>query len=94
MRTTLTLEPDVALKLKRRMAAKKLTLKAAVNQALRAGLAVEDAQARVPFRVVPHSSALSPASIWINWVSWRINWKPKSSHENSGDDPSRREHPG
>jgi hypothetical protein len=36
MRTTLTLEPDVALKLKRRMAAKKLSLKEAVNQALRA----------------------------------------------------------
>jgi hypothetical protein len=60
MRTTLTLEPDVALKLKRRMAAKKLTLKAAVNQALRAGLAVEDAQARVPFRVVPHSFGFKP----------------------------------
>ena len=54
MRTTLTLEPDVALKLKRRMAAKKLSLKEAVNQALRAGLAVEDAPARAPFRVVPH----------------------------------------
>lgn len=60
MRTTLTLEPDVALKLKRRMAAKKLTLKAAVNQALRAGLAVEDAPTRVPFRVVPHSFGFKP----------------------------------
>ncbi len=60
MRTTLTLEPDVALKLKRRMAARKLTLKAAVNQALRAGLAVEDAPARVPFRVVPHSFGFKP----------------------------------
>jgi len=60
MRTTLTLEPDVALKLKRRMAAKKLTLKAAVNQALRAGLAVEDAPARVPFRVVPHDFGFAP----------------------------------
>jgi hypothetical protein len=60
MRTTLTLEPDVALKLKRRMAAKKLTLKAAVNQALRAGLAVEDAPARVPFRVIPHSFGFKP----------------------------------
>jgi hypothetical protein len=60
MRTTLTLEPDVVLKLKRRMAARKLTLKAAVNQALRAGLAVEDAPARVPFRVVPHSFGFKP----------------------------------
>jgi hypothetical protein len=53
MRTTLTLEPDVAIRLKRRMTAKKLTLKAAVNQALRAGLAIEDPPARVPFRVEP-----------------------------------------
>jgi hypothetical protein len=54
MRTTLTLEPDVALKLKRKMAEKKLTLKDAVNQALRAGLAAPDPPARVPFKVVPH----------------------------------------
>ena len=38
MRTTLTLEPDVALKLKKKMAEEKLTLKDAVNRALRAGL--------------------------------------------------------
>lgn len=54
MRTTLTLEPDVALKLKRTMAARKLTLKAAVNQALRAGLAVENETPREPYRVEPH----------------------------------------
>ena len=53
MRTTLTLEPDVALKLKRKMAEQKLTLKDAVNQALRVGLAAKDAPARVPFKVVP-----------------------------------------
>jgi hypothetical protein len=55
VRTTLTLEPDVALKLKKRMAARKLTLKAAVNQALRDGLKTDDAQARVHFRVEPHA---------------------------------------
>jgi len=38
MRTTLTLDPDVAMKLKKRMAEKKLTLKETVNQALRFGL--------------------------------------------------------
>jgi len=53
MRTTLTLEPDVALKLKRKMAEQKLTLKDAVNQALRVGLAAKDAPARVPFKVIP-----------------------------------------
>ena len=52
MRTTLTLEPDVALKLKRKMAEQKLTLKDAVNQALRLGLAAKDAP-RVPFKVIP-----------------------------------------
>ena len=53
MRTTLTLEPDVALKLKRKMSSKKLTLKVAVNQALRIGLATEDARARKPYKVEP-----------------------------------------
>lgn len=54
MRTTLTLEPDVALKLKKRMAARNLTLKEAVNQALRAGLAADEASPRVRFKVEPH----------------------------------------
>ena len=60
MRTTLTLEPDVALKLKRKMASKKLTLKAAVNQALRAGLAADEVPAHKPFRVEPFSSEFLP----------------------------------
>ena len=54
MRTTLTLEPDVSLKLKKRMAARNLTLKEAVNQALRAGLAADEASARARFKVEPH----------------------------------------
>jgi hypothetical protein len=56
MRTTLTLEPDVPLKLKRVMAQKKIPLKRAVNEALRAGL---EASARTPipkFKVKPHHS--------------------------------------
>ena len=39
MRTTLTIEPDVAQKLKRRIAQTNLSLKDTVNNALRAGLA-------------------------------------------------------
>lgn len=39
MRTTLTLEPDVAAQLKRAMRARHDSLKATVNAALRAGLA-------------------------------------------------------
>ena len=38
MRTTLTLDPDVAMKLEKRMADKNLTLKETVNQALRHGV--------------------------------------------------------
>ena len=60
MRTTLTLEPDVALKLKRKMAEQKLTLKDAVNQALRVGLAAKDAPARVPFKVIPYRFGFLP----------------------------------
>ena len=40
MRTTLTLEPDVAATLKRVQAERGLTLKGAVNEALRRGLGV------------------------------------------------------
>ncbi len=60
MRTTLTLEPDVALKLKRKMAARKLTLKEAVNQALRIGLTAEEHPKSKPFRVEPHSFGFKP----------------------------------
>ncbi len=38
MRTTLTLEPDVATQLERLRRSRKTTLKALVNEALRAGL--------------------------------------------------------
>ncbi len=61
MRTTLTLDPDVAIKLKKRMADKKLTLKETVNQALRYGLkAVEKEKKRAPFKVIPHSFGFKP----------------------------------
>ena len=60
MRTTLTLDPDVAEKLKRRMAQKKIPLKQAVNEALRAGLAKTEKQTIPPFKVVPHSFGFKP----------------------------------
>ena len=60
MRTTLTLDPDVAQKLKRRMAEKKMSLKAAVNEALRAGLTQAAAVRRPRFKVEPHSFGLQP----------------------------------
>ncbi len=61
MRTTLTLDPDVAIKLKKRMADKKLTLKETVNEALRYGLkAVAKEKKRAPFKVIPHSFGFKP----------------------------------
>jgi hypothetical protein len=61
MRTTLTLDPDVAMKLKKRMAEQKLSLKETVNQTLRSGLkAVEKEKKRAPFKVIPHSFGFKP----------------------------------
>jgi hypothetical protein len=60
MRTTLTLEPDVALKLSRRMKQEGLTMKQAVNQALRAGLAAPPKPQKVAFKVKPHPFGFKP----------------------------------
>jgi RNase adaptor protein for sRNA GlmZ degradation len=61
MRTTLTLDPDVAMKLKKRMADKKLTFKETVNEALRYGLKeVAKEKKRAPFKVIPHSFGFKP----------------------------------
>jgi hypothetical protein len=61
MRTTLTLDPDVAMKLKKRMAEEKLTLKETVNQTLRSGLKTAAKQKkRAPFKVIPHSFGFKP----------------------------------
>jgi hypothetical protein len=60
MRTTLTLEPDVAEGLRRRMADKKISLKRAVNDALRAGLTQREPARRAKFRVEPFPGGLRP----------------------------------
>jgi hypothetical protein len=61
MRTTLTLDPDVAMNVKKRMAEKKLTLKETINQALRYGLKeVAKEKKRAPFKVIPHSFGFKP----------------------------------
>ena len=55
------MEPDVAQKLKRRMAQTSLSLKETVNQALRAGLAETPRKPRTPrFRVEPHACGFFP----------------------------------
>ena len=51
MRTTLTLEPDVAAKLQEWMKREGKSLKAAVNQALRRGLDLESSEPATTFKV-------------------------------------------
>lgn len=67
MRTTLTLEPDVAAKLKRKMAERNLTLKEAVNTYLRRGLeATEPKTAKFkvkPFRLGGFMPGVDPARL-------------------------------
>ena len=59
MRTTLTLDPDVARKLKARVAAEKLSLEV-VNRALRIGLNAPQRPPEKRFRVEPHSCQFKP----------------------------------
>jgi len=58
MRTTLTLDPDVAKLVRETVEHEQLTLKDVINDALRRGL--KPSEPRPAFRVVPHSSALQP----------------------------------
>jgi len=55
MRTTLTLEPDVAQRIRRRMKQEGLSLKRVVNDALRSGLAEADKAPRTRFSVEPYA---------------------------------------
>jgi hypothetical protein len=55
MRTTLTLDPDVARALKTRAEEKNATFKQVVNETLRQGLSVDPGKKRKAFRVTPHS---------------------------------------
>ena len=61
MRTTLSLDPDVAERLKAEMRRTGKGLKAAVNEALRHGLGMMGKPAGPrPFRVQPHDFGLKP----------------------------------
>jgi hypothetical protein len=61
MRTTLTLEPDVAKRLQMEMRRSGKSLKATVNEALRLGLGAGGKAPRVPrFQVEPHSFGFRP----------------------------------
>ena len=63
MRTTLTIEPAVARRLRGVMEQRQQTLKAVVNEALREGLEAmmkSETQKRKPFVVVPHDFGFLP----------------------------------
>jgi len=60
MRTTLTLEPDVALRLKQRVQRRSISLKEAVNQALRAGLKATEEPPPPKFKVEPYPLRFRP----------------------------------
>lgn len=61
MRTTLTLEPDVARRLEIEMRRSGTTLKATVNEALRLGLGLRGTPANAPrFEVQPHAFGFMP----------------------------------
>jgi hypothetical protein len=61
MRTTLTLDPDVAERLKRAVQAGSKGLKATVNEALRIGLGMAEKPVRpAPFRIRAFVAGLKP----------------------------------
>ena len=60
MRTTLTLEPDIAERLRAEATLGKQSFKQIVNTALRRGLGLEETVASPPFRVIAHSAAFLP----------------------------------
>ena len=60
MRTTLSLEPDVAQRLRQELASGKKSFKQVVNERLRLGFGLKKSRKRPPFRVKAHSSAYQP----------------------------------
>lgn len=60
MRTTLTIDPEIADRLKQETAMGRRSLKVIVNEALRKGLGLEPSRQSKPYRVKPHSSGFLP----------------------------------
>ena len=60
VRTTLTLDPDVAQRLKQRVRDRKITFKQAVNETLRRGLDFSGPEGLPRFQVEPHSCRFRP----------------------------------
>lgn len=60
MRTTLTLEPEIAERLQQEAARGGRSFKAVVNEALRRGLGFDPPARTKPYRVTAHSSRFQP----------------------------------
>lgn len=60
MRTTLTLDADIAERLKQRASSGKSSFKQLVNEALRRGLGIAPKKREQFYRVKPHSSGFVP----------------------------------
>jgi hypothetical protein len=60
VRTTLTLDPDIAQRLRQELASGKKSFKDVVNERLRLGFGLKKTKQRTPFRVKAHSSAFMP----------------------------------
>ncbi len=60
MRTTLTLEPDVAERLRQETANGKQSLKQVVNESLRIGLGLKRNPPKRPYKIIAHHSPYRP----------------------------------
>lgn len=60
MRTTLTLDPDVARLIEEAVHRERRPIKQVINDALRRGLATSQSRSVEPYEVVPHESSLQP----------------------------------
>ena len=60
MRTTLTLDPDVAERLRQETASGGASMKQVVNERLRIGFGIRPERKRPRFQVVPHRSSYRP----------------------------------
>jgi len=80
MRTTLTLDPDLAAALKARAKKTGASWKDVVNEAIRAGLRAQPAEPREPYRTPTHDAgtfALSGVHSVEEWLTYAEGEDPK-----------------
>jgi hypothetical protein len=86
MRTTLTLEDDLAQRLSDVARESHMPFKAVVNEALRRGLG-ETAPQEPPFRLQPHAGRLQPGidDRRFNELAWELDQMPDRSTPSDRD---------